>query len=55
VADATVTEMDGEWFVKWAPTVGSGERAVLEYDLGEETTFDVQVNGVEDEKLTVNA
>ncbi|WP_254534811.1 DNA topoisomerase VI subunit B [Halomarina litorea] len=55
VEGAQVVEMDGEWFVKWAPSVGSGEQAVLEYDLGEETTFDIQVEGVEDEKLTVNA
>jgi DNA topoisomerase-6 subunit B len=52
---AQVVEMDGEWFVKWAPTVGPGERAVLEYSADEEAEFTVSVDGVEDEKLTVDA
>ncbi len=52
---ATVVEMDGEWFVKWSPTVGAGERAVLEYSVTDEAEFTVSVDGVEDEKLTVNA
>ncbi|MFC7020926.1 MULTISPECIES: DNA topoisomerase VI subunit B [Haloarcula] len=52
---ATVVEMDGEWFVKWSPTVGAGERAVLEYSVTDEAEFTVSVDGIEDEKLTVNA
>jgi len=53
-SEATVVEMDGEWFVKWAPTVGSGERATLEYSLDADAEFDVSVDGLEDEKLTIN-
>ncbi|MDS0221205.1 DNA topoisomerase VI subunit B [Haloarcula sp. S1AR25-5A] len=52
---ATVVEMDGEWFVKWSPTVGAGETAVLEYSVPGEAEFTVSVDGIEDEKLTVNA
>ncbi|KAA9397087.1 DNA topoisomerase VI subunit B [Haloarcula sp. CBA1130] len=52
---ATVVEMDGEWFVKWSPTVGAGETAVLEYSVTDEAEFTVSVDGVEEEKLTVNA
>jgi len=51
---ATAVDMDGEWFVKWSPTVASGEEAVLEYDVPEEASFDVSVEGIEDPKLTVN-
>ncbi|MFB6087220.1 MAG: DNA topoisomerase VI subunit B [Haloarculaceae archaeon] len=54
-AEATVVEMDGEWFVKWAPTVSSGEKATLSYSLDGEADFSVSVEGVEDEKLTVTA
>ena len=54
VADATVVEMDGEWFVKWSPTIPSGESATLEYEVDGDATFDVQVEGIEDEKLTVD-
>ncbi|AAV45487.1 type II DNA topoisomerase VI subunit B [Haloarcula marismortui ATCC 43049] len=52
---ATVVEMDGEWFVKWSPTVGAGETAVLEYSVTDEAEFTVSVDGIEEEKLTVNA
>ncbi len=53
--DATVVEMDGEWFIKWSPTVESGETATLEYETDDDAEFDVSVGGVEAEKLTVNA
>ncbi|MFC7077173.1 DNA topoisomerase VI subunit B [Haloarcula halophila] len=52
---ATVVEMDGEWFVKWSPTVAAGDRAVLEYSVTEEAEFTVSVDGIEAEKLTVDA
>ena len=51
---AQVVEMDGEWFVKWSPTVGPGERAVLEYSADEAADCTVSVDGIEDEKLTVD-
>ncbi|MFC6717958.1 DNA topoisomerase VI subunit B [Natrialbaceae archaeon GCM10025810] len=50
---ASVVEMDGEWFVKWQADVSSGNEAVLEYDVDEEASFDLDVKGVESEKLTV--
>ncbi|MBO4246539.1 DNA topoisomerase VI subunit B [Halomicrobium sp. IBSBa] len=52
---ANVVEMDGEWFVKWQTTVAAGDDAVLEYQLDGDAEFDIAVDGVEDEKLTVNA
>ncbi|ELY85844.1 DNA topoisomerase VI subunit B [Natrinema altunense] len=51
---ATVVEMDGEWFVKWEPEVGSDDEAALEYEVPADATFDLDVKGVESEKLTVN-
>ncbi|WP_254862763.1 DNA topoisomerase VI subunit B [Halovivax gelatinilyticus] len=51
--DVTVVEMDGEWFVKWDPTVAAGESETLAYAVDGEATFDVNVDGVEAEKLTV--
>jgi DNA topoisomerase-6 subunit B len=51
---ANVVEMDGEWFVKWSPSVGAGEREVLEYSADESAEFTVSVDGVEEEKLTVD-
>jgi DNA topoisomerase-6 subunit B len=53
-AEPTVVEMDGEYFVKWSPSIPSGERAVLSYSAAD-ATFDVSVDGVEGEKLTVDA
>jgi DNA topoisomerase-6 subunit B len=48
-------EMDGEWFVNWDPEVGSGETVELEYSLPTDADADATVDGVDDEKLTVNA
>ncbi|MWV38951.1 DNA topoisomerase VI subunit B [Natrialba sp. INN-245] len=50
---ATVVEMDGEWFVKWEADVGSGDEAELEYEIADDAAFDLDVKGVESEKLTV--
>ncbi|MFB6207549.1 MAG: DNA topoisomerase VI subunit B [Haloglomus sp.] len=54
VADANVVEMDGEWFVRWQPSVPGGETAELVYDVGDDAEFDVAVEGVAEEKLTTN-
>ena len=55
VDGATVVEMDGEWFIKWSPTAESGETVTLEYETSADADFDVSVDGVEAEKLTINA
>jgi DNA topoisomerase-6 subunit B len=52
---ATTVEMDGEWFVKWETDVGSDDEAVLEYCVEDDAEFDLTVDGVEDEKVTVTA
>ena len=52
---ARVVEMDGEWFIKWSPDVKSDDEAVLEYDIDGEAAFDLDVTGIEREKLTINA
>ncbi|SFR68636.1 DNA topoisomerase VI subunit B [Halogeometricum limi] len=53
--DATVVDLDGEWFVKWNPSVSAGETAELTYTVASDASFDINVDGVETEKLTVNA
>jgi DNA topoisomerase-6 subunit B len=53
VEEGTVVEMDGEWFVKWSPTVEGGTEATLTYDLPNDAECDISVDGIEDEKLTV--
>ncbi len=53
VEAGTVVEMDGEWFVKWSPTVENGEAATLSYDLPGDADCNLSVEGIEDEKLTV--
>lgn len=51
---ANAIDMDGEWFIKWTPTIESGEEAVLEYETADDASFDVDVEGIEGAKLTVN-
>jgi len=55
VEGASVVEMDGEWFVRWEPSVGAGETAELVYDVDEDAEFEVAVEGIAEEKLTTNA
>jgi DNA topoisomerase-6 subunit B len=55
VEGATVVEMDGEWFVKWEPDVAGGDTEALEYDVDGDAEFDVSVEGIESEKLTIDA
>ena len=47
--------MDGEWFLKWSPSVSSGETAELEYRIDTTVPSDISVEGIEDEKLTVQS
>ncbi|QCC50878.1 DNA topoisomerase VI subunit B [Halapricum salinum] len=53
VNGANVVEMDGEWFIKWSPSVSSGETAELEYRVDTTAPSEISVDGIEDEKLTV--
>ncbi|NUE03051.1 DNA topoisomerase VI subunit B [Halorubraceae archaeon YAN] len=53
--DATVVDMDGEWFLQWSPTVGSGDEVSITYTVAEGTDFEMNVDGIDGEKLTVNA
>ncbi|SDM79517.1 DNA topoisomerase-6 subunit B [Halogranum gelatinilyticum] len=52
---ATVVDLDGEWFVKWSPSVSSGDTVKLTYEVADDADFDINVDGVENEKLTVQA
>jgi DNA topoisomerase-6 subunit B len=55
VADASVVDVDGEWFVRWSPTVAAGETAELSYRVAAGSDFDIDVEGVAAERLTVHA
>ncbi|PSP28705.1 DNA topoisomerase VI subunit B [Halobacteriales archaeon QH_2_65_14] len=54
VNGANVVEMDGEWFIKWEPTVKSGDETVLEYAVDSSADCTVSVDGIDDEKLTID-
>ncbi len=53
--DAQVIEMDGEWFIKWNPTVDSGDEQTLRYEIADAAEANLSVEGIEDEKLTIDA
>ncbi|MGB9966086.1 DNA topoisomerase VI subunit B [Halobacterium hubeiense] len=53
-SDGSVVEMDGEWFVKWSPSVAGGDAEELTYSVPDDAEFDLSVQGVEDARLTVN-
>ncbi|MFW5949165.1 MAG: DNA topoisomerase VI subunit B, partial [Halolamina sp.] len=48
-------EVDGEWFLKWNPDVEAEETVELEYSLPTDADADANVDGVDAEKITVNA
>ena len=53
--EASVVDLDGEWYIQWSPAVSAGEDAELTYTVGEDADFQITVDGVDDEKLTLNA
>ena len=53
--DASVVDLDGEWFVTWTPSVPAGESATLTYTTAADAAFDIDVDGIEAEKLTIDA
>ena len=53
--DASVVDLDGEWYIQWSPAVSAGEEAELSYSIEDGADFDITVDGIEDEKLTLNA
>jgi len=53
--DASVVDLDDEWYIQWSPAVSAGEEAELSYSVEDGADFDITVDGVEDEKLTLNA
>jgi len=55
VNGANVVEMDGEYYLKWSPTVGSGETERLEYRIDEAANSEVAVEGINEEKLTIQS
>jgi len=55
LSGGTPVEMDGEWYVKWDPAIAAGEEVTLTYRVGGDADVDVTVDGLEPEKLTVDA
>ncbi|WP_229123942.1 DNA topoisomerase VI subunit B [Halapricum desulfuricans] len=52
---ANVVEMDGEYYLKWSPTVRSGETERLEYSIDGDADSELAVDGIDDEKLTIQS
>ena len=53
--EASVVEVDGEWFIQWSPDLSAGEEAELTYTTAADAKSELTVEGVDSEKLTVNA
>ena len=50
---ATAVEVDGEWFLKWQPTVAGGETEQVTFELPADTDVTLSVDAVAEEKLTL--
>ncbi len=53
VSGGTAIDMDGEWFIQWSPEIPSGETVTLSYVVADDSTFDLDITGVPEEKLTI--
>ncbi|WP_394354595.1 ATP-binding protein [Halobellus salinus] len=53
--DGSVVNLDGEWFITWTPSVPAGESATLTYTTAADAAFDIDIDGIEAEKLTIDA
>jgi DNA topoisomerase VI, B subunit len=51
-SQAEVLEMDGEWYVRWHPTVPAGEAITLEYTTGHADSIEGTVDGIDPELVT---
>ncbi|MFB6253142.1 MAG: DNA topoisomerase VI subunit B [Halobacteriaceae archaeon] len=54
LSNGSVVEMDGEYFINWEPTIGSNEQATLDYTVSGNASFDLTVEGIESERLTID-
>jgi len=54
-SEAAVVEMDGEWFIRWEPTVASDDATTLTYDIDDGADCSVSVDGIAGEKLTIKS
>ncbi|MEF8779485.1 MAG: LAGLIDADG family homing endonuclease [Haloferacaceae archaeon] len=52
---ASTVEVDGEYFLSWTVEVAAGEEATLTYETSPDASFDVDVDGIDPEKLTIDA
>ena len=49
---AEVVEMDGEWFIRWHPTVPAGDAVTLEYSTTDAERIEGTVDGIDAELVT---
>jgi DNA topoisomerase VI, subunit B len=54
-AEMEVVELEGEYFLTWEPTVAAGESATVTYEVPTNASFELDVDDVETEKLTIDA
>ncbi|WP_336025297.1 DNA topoisomerase VI subunit B [Halobellus salinisoli] len=52
---ASVVDLDGEWFITWEPSVGAGETVKLTYAVADDADFEIDIDGVDAEKMTIDA
>ncbi|AWB26702.1 DNA topoisomerase VI subunit B [Halococcoides cellulosivorans] len=52
--DARTVDLDGEVHIKWSPSVAAGETETLEYDIDGPATISGAVDGIADERLTLD-
>ena len=53
VSEGAVVDIEDEWFIKWSPDIQPNESKKLCYSVEEGTEFDIDIKGIEKDKLVL--
>ena len=54
VSEGSVVDIGEEWFIKWSPEIKKNESKKLTYNVEEGAKFDIDIKGIEREKMVLD-
>ena len=54
VSEGSVVDIGEEWFIKWSPEIKKNESKKLTYNVEEGAKFDIDIKGIEKEKMVLD-
>ncbi len=53
-SEGLVVDIGEEWFIKWSPKIKKNESKMLSYSVEEDAKFDIDIKGIEKEKMVLD-